>query len=95
MGTSCAPLGADFFLFTYEQAPNSQNAVFDAFSKTSRYLDAFITFDNPYFSKLILHIYPPEIIFTNLKVNQSDLAAPFLDLYLTFTYSYVKTQLYY
>ena len=45
MGTNCAPLVADFFLFCYERdlrmslSDDKQADVIDAFNTTSRYLD--------------------------------------------------------
>ena len=44
MGTSCAPLVADLFLFSYEGdfmttlSDDKQNDIIDAFNTTSRYL---------------------------------------------------------
>ena len=45
MGTKCAPLFADFFLFCYERdfmlslSDNNQTDTIEAFNSTSRYLD--------------------------------------------------------
>ena len=45
MGTECAPLVADLFLFRYERDPmmllsdDKQADIIDAFNTTSRYLD--------------------------------------------------------
>ena len=43
MGTNCAPLVADLFLFCYERelslSEDNQSDVIDAFNSTSRYLD--------------------------------------------------------
>ena len=45
MGTNCAPLVADFFLFCYERdfmlslSDNNQTVIIEAFNSTSRYLD--------------------------------------------------------
>ena len=45
MGTSCAPLVADLFLFCYERdfmlslSDNNQADIIEAFNSTSRYLD--------------------------------------------------------
>ena len=46
MGTNCAPVVADLFLFCYERdftlslSGNNQADVVEAFNSTSRYLDA-------------------------------------------------------
>ena len=48
MGTNCAPLVADLFLFCYERdfmlslSDNNQADVVEAFNSTSRYLDDLI-----------------------------------------------------
>ena len=50
MGTNCAPLVADLFLFYYERvfmlslSDNNQTGIID----TSRYLDDLLNIDNPY-----------------------------------------------
>ena len=53
MGTNCAPLVADLFLFCYEGdfmlslSDNNQADIIDAFNSTSRYLDDLLNIDNP------------------------------------------------
>ena len=55
MGTNCAPLVADLFLFCYERdfmkdlSSNNQADVIKAFNSTSRYLDDLLNSYNPYF----------------------------------------------
>ena len=55
MGTNCAPLVADLFLFCYERdfmlylPDNYRNDIIEAFNSTSRYLDDLLNIDNPYF----------------------------------------------
>ena len=55
MGTNCAPLVADLFLFSYERdfmlslSDNNQADIIEAFNSTSRYLDDLLNIDNPYF----------------------------------------------
>ena len=55
MGTYCAPLVADLFLFCYERdfmlslSDNKQADTIEAFNSTSRYLDDLLNIDNPYF----------------------------------------------
>ena len=54
MGTNCAPLVADLFLFCYERdfmtslSDVKQAEIIEAFKSTSRYLDDLLTIDNPY-----------------------------------------------
>ena len=56
MGTKCAPLIADLFLFCYERdfmvslSYNKEAEIIQAFNSTSRYLDDLLNIDNPYFS---------------------------------------------
>ena len=64
MGTNCAPLVADLFLFCYERdfmmslSVENQSEIIEAFSPTSRYLDDLLNTDNTYFDGLISQIYP-------------------------------------
>ena len=57
MGSNCAPLVADLFLFFYERdfmlslSDNNQTAIIEAFNSTSRYLDDFLNIDYPYFDR--------------------------------------------
>ena len=55
MGSNCAPLVADLFLFSNERdfmlslPDNNQADVVEAFNSTSRYLDDLLNIDSPYF----------------------------------------------
>ena len=55
MGTNCAPLVADLFLFCYESdfmkslSRANQADIIEAFKSTSRYLDDLLNIDNIYF----------------------------------------------
>ena len=66
MGTNCAPLVADLFLFCYERdfmtslSDVKQAEIIEAFKSTSRYLDDLLNIDNPYFEGMANRIYPPE-----------------------------------
>ena len=52
MGTNCAPLVADLFLFCYERdfmksiSGENQADIIEAFNSTSRYLDDLLNIDN-------------------------------------------------
>ena len=67
MGTNCAPLVADLFLFCYERdfmtslSGVKQAEIIEAFKSTSRYLDDLLNIDNPYFEGMVNRIYPPEL----------------------------------
>ena len=86
MGTNCAPLVADLFLFCYDfmlsQSDNNQNDIIEAFNSTSRYLDNLLNIDNPYFEQMVGQIYPTELQLN--KANSSHTEAPFLDSVLLF-----------
>ena len=90
MGTNCAPLVADLFLFCYERdfmtslSDDNQADITEAFNSTSRYLDDFLNIDNPYFEGMVNQIYPPELQLN--KANTSDTEAPllvYIHLFLT------------
>ena len=67
MGTNCAPLVADLFLFCYERdfmmslSDDKQADVIDAFDTTSRYLDGILNINNVYFDNMVSQIYPSEL----------------------------------
>ena len=90
MGTNCAPLVADWFLFCHERdfmkdlSNDYQADVIKAFNSTSRYLD------HPYFEGMVNQIYPPELQLN--KANTSDTEAPFLDLHLSSSYGFVSSK---
>ena len=62
MGTNCAPLVADLFLFCYERdfmtslSEEKQSEVIEAFSSTSRYLNDLLDIDNKYFDGFLSQI---------------------------------------
>ena len=92
MGTDCAPLVADLFLFCYEKdfmlslSDNNQTDIIEAFNSTSRYLDDLILII------LVGQIYPTELQLN--KANSSDTEAPFLDLNLSITNGIVSSKIY-
>ena len=98
MGTNCAPLLADLFLFCYERdfmmplSVENQSEIIEAFSSTSRYLDDLLNIDNTYFDGLISQIYPPELQLN--KANYSDTEAAFLDLHLSIVDGFVSCKIY-
>ena len=68
MGTNCAPLIADIFLFCYERdfmlnlSKSNQIDLIQKFNRTSRYIDDILNMDNPYFEQYIHTIYPKVLI---------------------------------
>ena len=87
MGTNCAPLIADLFLFCYERdcmaslSYNKEAEIIQAFNSTSRYLDDLLNIDNPYFEGMVGRIYPAE-----LKLNKLMLLIPKPHFGFTFIY---------
>ena len=61
MGTNCAPLVADLFLFCYERdfmkslSRENQADIIEALNSTSRYLDDLLNIDNIYFDRTMLN----------------------------------------
>ena len=96
MGTNCAPLVADLFLFCYERdfmmslSDDKQADVIDAFNTTSRYLDDILNINNVYFENMVSQIYPSELN----KANASETEAAFLDLHLSISNGIVSTKIY-
>ena len=64
MGTNCAPLVADLFLFCYERdfmislSDDKQADIIDALNTTFRYLDNILNIYNVYFDTMVSQIYP-------------------------------------
>ena len=95
MGTNCAPLLADLFLYSYE-LEFLQKLVKDkkihearAFNFTCRYIDDILSINYSRFAEFLPLIYPPE-----LEVKETT-DTTFLDLYLEFDDSgQVSTKIY-
>ena len=90
MGTNCAPLVADLFLFCYERdfmmfhSDDKQADVID--------LDAILNINNVYFDNMVSQIYPSEL---QLNIaNTSDTEAALLDLHLSISNDIVSTKIY-
>ena len=81
MGTNFAPLVANLFLFCYERdfmksfSDDNKADIIEAFNSTSRYMDALLNIDNPYFEGIVNQIYPPELQLN--KDEASDTKASF------------------
>ena len=99
MGTNCALLVADLFLFCYERdfmkslSRENQADIIEAFNSTSKYLDDLLNIDNIYFDQMVDRIYPTELQLN--RANSSDTEAPFfLDLNLCISNGTVSTKIY-
>ena len=98
MGTNCAPLVADLFLFCYERdfmkslSRENQTDIIVAFSSTFRYLYNLLNIDNIYFDQMVDRIYSND--FQLNKAHSSDTKVPFLDLNLCISNGTVSTKIY-
>ena len=76
MGTNCAPLVADLFLFCYKRdfmvslSDDEQANIIDAINTISGYLDDILNINNVYFEKVVSLIYPSELLLN--KANTAD-----------------------
>jgi hypothetical protein len=99
MGTNCAPLLADLFIYSYE-SEFRQKLVKDktihearAFNFTYRYIDDVLSINNSRFAEFLLLIYPPGLEVKETTDTAS--SASFLDLYLEFDDSgQISTKIY-
>ena len=93
IGTYCAPLVADLFLFCYERdfmlslSNNNQADIGEAFNATSGYLDGLLNIDDPHFEQMVNQRYPTELQF-------SDAEAHFLDFDLSIINGIVSSEIY-
>ena len=84
MGTNCAPLLADLFLYSYENEfldnmiKSGHRRLARSFNLCYRYIDDLIVFNNKKFLDYLKEIYPSEL--TVEKANKSDHLADYLDL---------------
>ena len=78
MGTICAPLVADLFLFCYERdfmlslSDDNQFDVLEAFNSTSRYLDNLLNIDNNFFHSMGNRIYHSELQLNEANVSDTE-----------------------
>ena len=84
MGTNCAPLLADLFLYSYESEffdsmiRGGHRKLARSFNLCYRYTDDLIVFNNKKFGDYVKEIYPSQL--TVEKANTSDDLANYLDL---------------
>ena len=77
MGTNCATLIADLFLFCFMMSlsDDKQANIIDAFNTTSKYLNDILNINNVYFDSMVSQIYPSEPHLN--KANTSNIEAAF------------------
>ena len=78
MGTNCAPLVADLFLFCYERDfmmsifDDKQADLIDTLDTTSRYLDDILNINNVYFDNIVGQLYPLEPQLNKAKTSDTE-----------------------
>ena len=99
MGTNCAPLIADLFLYCYESQfmskiskDSSRHDLIQKFNNTFRYLDDILALNNDDFNTYIHEIYPVEL--TLNKANANDQHCSFLDLDIYISNGKIDTKIY-
>ena len=83
MGTDCAPLLANLFLFYYKykfmkEKLKQNSQVAKIFSNTFRYIDDLLTLNNPTFEQEISNIYPQQLELK--RTTETDSRLSYLDL---------------
>ena len=86
MGTNCAPLLADLFLYSYEVDfiqgffKKNEKKLARSFNFTFRYIDYVLSLNNSRFGDFVDHIYPIELEIKD--TTDTDRSASYLDLHL-------------
>ena len=87
MGTNCAPLLADIFLYSYEAEfiqsllSTGKKKIVSQFNFTYRYIDDVLSINNPDFANYLGHMYPAELEIKD--TTESNTSAFYLDLLLS------------
>ena len=87
MGTNCAPLLADIFLYSYEAEfiqsllSTGKKKLASQFNFTYRYIDDVLSINNPDFENYLGHMYPAELEIKD--TTESNTSASYLDLLLS------------
>ena len=87
MGTNCAPLLSDLFLYSYENEfldkliKEGKRKLARRFNLSYRYIDDLISFNNKRLNEFISDIYPKEL--TISETTESTSVASYLDLLFT------------
>ncbi len=86
MGTNCAPLLANLYLFSYEYdfmmklVKEKKLHLARKFNNTFRYIDDLISLNNSNFADQLAHIYPAELELKETTEDQN--ICSYLDLFL-------------
>ena len=86
MGTSCAPILADVFLYSYEAGfiqgllKKNEKTLERSSNFTFRYIDDLLSLNNSRFSDFVNRIYPNELDIKD--TTDTEMYASYLDLHL-------------
>ena len=99
MGTNCAPILADIFLYSYEAEfiqsllSVGKKRLASQFNFTYRYIDHVLSINNPDFENYLGQMYPPELEIKD--TTESNTSASYLNLLLSIgTDGQLRTSLY-
>ncbi|KAK3087812.1 hypothetical protein FSP39_010974 [Pinctada imbricata] len=99
MGTNCAPLLADIFLYSYEAefiqslVSEGKRYLASEFNFTYRYIDDVLSINNPKFADYLSSIYPSELEVKDTTETKN--SASYLDIMLSYdTDGHMNTSLY-
>ena len=87
MGTNCAPLLADLFLYSYEAdfmqslLSTGKKQLASRFNLTYRYIDDVLSINNPEFEDYLGQMYPAEL--DTKDTTERTTSASYLDLLLS------------
>ena len=98
MGTNCAPLLADIFLYSYEAEfiqsliSTGRKQLASRFNFTYRYIDDVLSMNNPEFENYLGQMYPVELEIKD--TTESNTSASYLDLLSIGRYGQLHTSIY-
>ena len=78
MGTKCAPLVANLFLFYHERdfmmslSVDKHAHIIDVFNTTSRYVDDILNINIVYFDNMVSQIYLSELQLNNVYTSDTE-----------------------
>ena len=97
MGTDCAPLLANLYLFYFEykfmkNLMKNNLAKARSFTYSFRYIDDLLTINNPCFEDNVKEIYPPELVLK--KTTESNNLCSYLDVGISIVNGHFNTTVY-
>ena len=97
MGTDCAPLLVNLYLFYYEYNYMKNLMKLDygkalKFNFTARYIDDLLSLNNTLFINEIPNIYPQELVLN--RTTESDVHVAYLDINISIKHNYFTTNVF-